>query len=67
MENPKYAKIHVINYLGNESIHLEVTNIQVTYSEGREWLEFDCMSNQNKAHRKIWAGQVSEFTEYIRE
>ena len=67
LKNPKYAKIHVINYLGNESIHLEVTNIKVTYKDGYEWLEFDRVANLKKNHAKIWAGQVSEYYEDIKE
>jgi len=66
-KDPQYAKIKVVNHFSQETTHIEAMNIQVTYSEGKEWLEFDCSANMKKTHCKIWAGQVSEYHEYYNE
>ena len=66
-KDPQYAKIHINNNLHRESMHMDVSNIEYTKSDGIRWLEFDSMSNQEKIHCRIRGGYVSEYHEYIRE
>ena len=66
-KDPQYVKIHVCNNLNHESMHTNVSNIEITQSDGVKWLEFDHSIETRKHHARIRDGYITEYHEHIKE